>query len=81
MLVMQYQDLAEEKRLTNSGPASSCMGWPIVAVQSNNDTDDDHANAHDNRTNDKHWLAANFVNDELKFWSVVPLARNVQNLP
>lgn len=57
------------------------MGWPIVAVQSNNDTDDDHANAHDNRTNDKHRLATNFVNDELKLWSAVPLARKLQNSP
>ena len=39
---------------------------PVVAELGNNNTNDDHADSHDNGANEEHGLAADLVNDQLQ---------------
>ena len=54
-----------EASRTHCYPASCGVGDPIMSEFGHDDADDDHREPHDGRTDQKHRLAANLVNNKL----------------
>jgi hypothetical protein len=50
---------------TNGGPTGSDVSRPVVLELGNDNSDNNHATEHDDRSNDEHRLAADLVNDQL----------------
>ena len=54
-----------ERIRTDGGPTSGNVSRPVMLEFGNDNSDNNHAAEHDDRSNDEHRLAANLVDDQL----------------
>lgn len=57
--------MKKEVSRTHCYPASCGVGDPVMSKLGHDDADDNHRKPHDGRTDQKHRLAADLINDEL----------------